>query len=137
MGGSASFWERTDGKIGLNVEKWSFSQGLIREFSRLSLTHKNTIFYTFSDQVHSPQSSKSTKKVKKLYFLENFKQFPHFLPSSYFGAKFQILLCPLSGHYRSYISQNFVFKTYAYPKLSRKNLRGGGRLDPPPLYRKG
>ena len=32
----------------------------------------------------------------------------------------------ISGHYQSYISQNFVFKTYAYPKLSRKTL--GGRL---------
>ena len=27
------------------------------------------------------------------------------------------------------MSQNFVFKTYVYPKLSRKTL--GGRLDPP------
>ena len=85
--------------------------------SRLFLTHQATIF-------HASQISKSTKKVKKLYFWTNFKQFPHFLPSPYFGPKFQILLRPLSGHYRSYISQNFTFKTHAYPKLSRKNLRG-------------
>ena len=35
-----------------------------------------------------------------------------------------ILLNPLSGHHRSCISQNFAFKTYAYPKL----WEGGGRL---------
>ena len=96
VGGSARFLGGTGGKIGLNVEKWSFYQGLSRKFSSLSLAHKNTLFYTFSDQIPSPQSSKSTKKVKKLYFWTNFKQFPYFLPSPspYFGAKFQILLCP-------------------------------------------
>ena len=28
----------------------------------------HTLFYTFSDQIHSPQRSKSTKKVKKVFF---------------------------------------------------------------------
>ena len=32
VGGSAIFLGETDGKIGLNVEKWSFSQGLSKEF---------------------------------------------------------------------------------------------------------
>ena len=44
VGGSARFSRGTGRKIGLNVEKWSFSQGLSREFSRFSLTHKNTLF---------------------------------------------------------------------------------------------
>ena len=52
----------TGGKIELTVEKWSFSLGLSREFSRMSLTHNNTLFYTFSDQIHSPQSLKTPKK---------------------------------------------------------------------------
>ena len=60
---SARFLGGTGGKLKLNVEKWSFSQGLTKEFSRLSLTQNNAIFYTFTDQVQSPQSSKSTKKV--------------------------------------------------------------------------
>ena len=110
------------------MEKWSFYQGLSREVSRLSLTHKNTLFYTFSDQIRSSQSSNSTKKVRKLYFWTNFKTFNHFYPLllPIFGLSFKFYYGPLSGHYRSYIIQNFVFKTYAYPKLSRKNLGGGG-----------
>ena len=32
MGESASFFGGTGGKIGLNVEKWSFSQRFSREF---------------------------------------------------------------------------------------------------------
>ena len=88
MGGNARFLGETGGKIELNVEKWSFSQGVSREFSRLSLTHKNTLSYTFSDQIDSPQSSKSPKSVEKLYFWTNIKQFPNLLPppSPYFGA---------------------------------------------------
>ena len=35
MGKSARFLEGTGGKIGLNVEKWSFSQGLSSEFSQI------------------------------------------------------------------------------------------------------
>ena len=81
MGGSATLLGRTGRKIGLNVEKWSFSQGLSREFSRLSLKHQNTLFLTKFTPVKA-------QKVLKLYFLTNFKQFPHFLPSPYFGAKF-------------------------------------------------
>ena len=68
VGECARFSGETGEKIGLNVEKRSFSQDLKREFSRMSLAHKNTLFYTFSDQILSRQSSKSTNKVKKLYF---------------------------------------------------------------------
>ena len=64
--------------------------------------------------------------LRKLYLWTIFRQFPHFLPSPCFGAKFQILLCLLSSHYQSHISQNFVSKTYPCPKLSRENHRGGG-----------
>ena len=109
----------TGGKIGLNVERWSFSQGLRREFSRLSLTHKNVLFYTFSDQIDSPQSSKSIKKVKKLYFWTNFKQFPHFLPSSspYFGANFQILLCSAIRSLSKLSEPKFRFRNLCLSKV--------------------
>ena len=99
--GSARFFGGTVGKIGIKVEKWSFSQDLSRKFSRLSLTHQNTLSYTFSDQIHPApylKAKKTPTKLKKLYFWTNFKQFPHFLPTPYFGAKFQILLCLLSSH---------------------------------------
>ena len=68
VSGSARSLGGTSRKTGLNAEKLSFSQGLRREFSRLSLTHKNTLFYTFFYQIHSPQSSKSTKKLKNCIF---------------------------------------------------------------------
>ena len=32
MGGSVRFFGGIGGKIGLNVEKWSFSQGLSKDF---------------------------------------------------------------------------------------------------------
>ena len=130
MGWGARFLGGTGEKKGLNVEKLPFFQGLRRDFSGLSLTHQNTLFYAFSDQIHPPQISKSTKK---LYFWTNLNSSLIFLPSpsSYFGAKFQILLYSPIRSLSSYISQNFVFKTYAYPKLSRKTL-GGVDLTPPP-----
>ena len=62
VGGSARLLGRTSGKTGLNVENWSFSQGLSRNFSRLSMTHQNALFYTFSDQSHPPKISKASKK---------------------------------------------------------------------------
>ena len=73
MSESARFLGGTGGKIGLNVEKWSFSEGLM----------------------------------------------------GLLGLCFKFYYAPLSGHYGNYIMENFVFKTYAYPKLSRKNDRGG------------
>ena len=90
---SARFLGGTGGKIGLNVEKLSFSKGLSRNFSRLSLTHQNILCYTFSDQIDHLKPQKAPKKLKKLYFWTTFKQLPHFLPSPspHFGAKFQIL----------------------------------------------
>ena len=75
------FWEgqvENRGKCG----KWSFSQGLSNDFSRLSLTLKNTPFYTFSIQ------------IKKAVFLDKFQTVPSFFTLSLFRAKFQILLCP-------------------------------------------
>ena len=71
-----------------------------------------------------PQIPESTKKVKKTVFLEKFQTIHSFftlsLPYMELSSKFNYT--PLSGHYRGWISQNFVFQAYAYPKLWRKNL---------------
>ena len=81
--------------------------------------------------------SKSTKRSKTLYFWTYFKQFPHFLTLFllFWGLNFNV---PVSGHYRIWINQNFVFKNYAYPKLWRNNLlEGGEQAQPPPLCKRG
>ena len=76
----------------------------------LYLTHQNTLFYTISDLIDDPpppppQSQKVPKKILRKVFLDKFQTVPSFLPSPYFGAKFQILLFVLSGHYLIYIGQ--------------------------------
>ena len=57
LGGKARFLRGTAGKIELNVEKWSFSQGLSREFSRGvsegSKIHNPSLF---SCKIHDPQA---------------------------------------------------------------------------------
>ena len=58
------------------------------------MTQKNTPFYTFSDPIHSPQSSKTSKKVKKLCFWTNFKQLGQNLFVSLFAF---IHFCSLFG----------------------------------------
>ena len=48
MGGSATFLGGAGGKIGLNMEKWSFTQGLSREFFQVVPdTSENTILHLF------------------------------------------------------------------------------------------
>ena len=48
VSGSATFLGGTGGKIELNVEKWSFSQGLIREvFQVVPNTSQHTILHLF------------------------------------------------------------------------------------------
>ena len=61
VGGTAIFLGGTGRKIGLNVEKWAFYKSLSRDFSRLSLTDQNTLFYTFSDQIDPLKSQKAPK----------------------------------------------------------------------------
>ena len=95
MGGSAAFFGGTGGKIRLNVEKWSFSLHFSREFFQVVLgTSEHIILHLLTK--FTPSKLKKHQKSLKTVFLTNFKQFPHFLPSPspYFGAKFQILLCP-------------------------------------------
>ena len=58
------------------AEKWSFSKDLSSDFSRLSMTHFNTLFYIFFDQICPSQISKSTKKVLKTVFLDKFQTVP-------------------------------------------------------------
>ena len=81
-----------------------------------------------------PSNLKKHQKVQKLYFgqISNSSLIFYPFPLPILGLSFKFNYTPLSGHYRSYLSQNFVFKTYAYPKLSRKNLRGVDLPPPPP-----
>ena len=76
---------------------------------------------------------KCQKAPKNLYFRTNFKQFPGFypFPLTILGLSFKLYNAPLSAHYRNYISQNFVFNTYAYSELSRRTL--GVKLTPSPI----
>ena len=90
-------------------------------------TLQHSILHLFSpNSPPPPKSQKASKKLKKKFGQISNSKFPHFLPPPCFRAKFQILLSPPppSGHYQSYISQNLVFRTYAYPNLSRKNHKG-------------
>ena len=60
MGGSARFLEGTAGKIGLNVEKWSFSQGLSKEFFQVVPdTHYFTPFPTKLTPLKAQEAPKS------------------------------------------------------------------------------
>ena len=108
MGGSARFLRETGRKIGLNVEKLLLFQSLSRHFFHIV----RALYFTLSLTKFSPlRSQKAPKKFKNLYFWTSFKQFPHFypLPSSVLSFKFYYVA--LSVHYRSYIGENFVFKT--------------------------
>ena len=97
MGGSARLLVGTGGRIGLNVEKWSFFQGLSRDFSRLSLTHQNTLFCTFSHQIFPPQISKSTKKVEKtVIFGQISNSSLIFYPLPILGLSFKFYYAPYS-----------------------------------------
>ena len=63
-------------------------------------------------------------------------QFPHYaIPLPILGLRSEFYCTLLSSRYRSWVSQNFDFKTYISSKLWRKNLwRGRGWLNLPPLF---
>ena len=63
------------GKIGLNVKNDIFP-GLTQRIFSGCPWHIPTLYFTPLKKFIPPQVSKSAKKVKKLYFLTNFKQFP-------------------------------------------------------------
>ena len=54
-------------------------------------TSEPSILHLFLPNSPISNLKKHQKSLKNLYFWTNFKQFSHFLPSPYFGAKFQIL----------------------------------------------
>ena len=118
---------RISGKIGLNVEKSIFS-GLTREiFPVFSLTHLSTPLNIFSDQSRPPPPllcQRAPRKFENLHFeiiLNSSLIFCHL--SSLFWAKYLILLYPLSGRYRGWISQNFVYKLMAIQSYGGKPLQ--------------
>ena len=135
MGGSARFLGGAGGKIGLNVEKWSFSQGLRREFSRLPLEHKNTLFYTFSDQIPYPQSSKSTKEESKTCIfgqISNSSLIFYPLPLPILGLSFKFYYAPCPVIIEATLAKISFSKLMPIQSYRRKTL--GGRLDPPPPF---
>ena len=68
MGGSARVLEGIDGKIELNVKKWSFYQDFIRKFFQVVPdTSQHKSLFTFSDQIHPLKSRKAPKTLKKLF----------------------------------------------------------------------
>ena len=120
-------------------KKWLFSQGLSREFFQVVPDiSEHTILHLF--WLNSPppplQSSKSTKKVKKLHFMTNFKQFLHFLPSPYFGTKFQILLRPSIRSLSKLDEPKFRFQNLCLSKVIEEKPFGGVDLTPSPGIRR-
>ena len=81
MAGSARFLGGIGGKIGLNVEKYSFSQGLSREFFQVVPdTYEHTILHVFRPNL-LPSELKKHQKSKKTVFLDKFQTVRSFLPS--------------------------------------------------------
>ena len=131
--GVPDFWEEHFAKA------WAGLFQVVPDTSEHSILH---LFWSNSRPPPPPPPiSKSNKNVKRLYFWTTFKQFHHFFPLPILGLSFKFYnALSLSGHYRNYICQNFVFKTYAYPKWSRKTLGGSTwppPPPPPPWYKKG
>ena len=124
MVGSARFFGGTVGKIGINVDKWSFSQDLSRKFSRLSLTHQNTLSYTFSNQIHPAPLLKAKKAPTKLKKNCIFGQISNssliFYPLLILGLSFKFYYAPYPVTVSKLDEASFVFKTY----VIKENLRG-------------
>ena len=133
MDGNARFLGGIGGKTGLNVGKWTFSQGLSRDFSSLSLTHQNTLFYTkFTPP--PPNIKKHQRILKKLYFWTNFKQFPHFEPSPLpiLGLSFRFYDAPYPTIIEVTLAKISFSKLMPIQSYSGKTL-GGVNLIPPSL----
>ena len=127
---SARCFGETGEKIGLNVENGHFPQGLSRDFSRLS-SNQNTLFYTFSDQIHPPVKSQKARnwKVKKLCFWTNFKQFPQFypLPLPILGLNF--IISPYPVIIEVTLAKSSFSKLMPIQSYQGKTLGGGGKVD--------
>ena len=80
MGGTVRFLGETGRKLGLNVEKCPFFQGLSRElFQFVPDTSGKITLHTFFDQIASPpQISKTPRKLKN-WILDKFQTVPSFL----------------------------------------------------------
>ena len=103
--------------------------GLEQEFSRLFLTHQNTLFFTFPDQINPLKSRKAPKTLRKLFFgqISNSSLIFDLLPLPILGLSFKFYYVPCLVIIEVKLTK-ILF--YAYPKLWRKNLRG---IDLTPL----
>ena len=126
MVGSARFFGGTGGKIGINVEKWSFCQDLSRKFSRLSLTYQNILSYTFSDQIHPPPPKlKDTKKVKNCIFGQISNSSLIFYPLSILGINFKFYYAPYPVTVSKLEEAKFHFQNVHLSKVIKEKPKGG------------
>ena len=121
---SARLFEGTGGKIGINVEKWSFCQDLGRKFSRLSLTHQNTLSYTFSDQIHPPPPS----KVKNCIFGQLSNSSLIFYPLPILGLSFKFYYAPYPVTVLKLDEAKFHFQNLRLSKVIQEKPKGGRLL---------
>ena len=129
-------WE---GQVEEQSQMWKNAHFPMRFLFSLSQTHQNTLLYTCFDQTHPPPISKINKKVPKTVFflqISNCSLIFDPLPLPIFRLSLTFCCTLPSGHHKSWISQNFVFKDYIYPRLWRKNFWGDQLTHPPPWYKK-
>ena len=129
--GALDFWEG-HGKIGPNAENARSPRASARIFPVSPWHIKTPHFTPFLTNFTSLQSQKAPRKWKKKVFLDKFLNSSLiFDPLPILGISSKFYCTPLTGHHWSWISQHFILKTYAYPKLWRKNLWGVGSSPPP------
>ena len=103
-------------------------QGLSREFSKLSLTHQKSLFYTFSDKTHPPpphKSQKAPKKLKKTCIfgqISNSSLIMYPLPLSMLGLSFTFY-CLVVIEVR--VQPKFPFQSLHLFKVMEEKLFGG------------
>ena len=126
MDGSARFFGETGGKIGINVEKWSFCQDLSRKFSRFSLTHQNTLSYTFSDQIHPPplKAKKTPKKLKNCIFGQISNSSLIFYPLPILGLSFKFYYAPYPVTVSKLDEAKFRFRNLRLSKVIKEKPKG-------------
>ena len=85
----------------------------------LPVCPQNTLFYTFSDQIHPPQISKSTKKCIYTVFLDKFQTVSLFFTLSFFPTlllSFKFLLSPIRS-VSKLNSPKFCFQSLCLSKV--------------------
>ena len=96
VGGSARFLEGTGGKIGLNVEIWSFSQDVRREFFQVVPdTQEDTILHVFRQNSLPSKLKNHQKKLKNCIFGQISNSSLIFYPLPILGLSFKFYYAPI------------------------------------------